>query len=277
MNKPENNAPVRLPESQPNEPRPGETIVISQVTIYYFVIAVMFFVAGFAVAWILFSTTTGSTIAAIKGDVVNAAQQAVATAVAGMPRQVAVAAQPSATPVPRQTVSVGTGPAWGPANAKVTIVEFSDFQCPFCERFFTYTYPLIKQKYGDKVRFVFRNFPLTQIHPQAEISALAAECANEQGKFWEYHDMLFGNQQDLSHDALIRYATQVKVGNVNQFQTCVDNKKYMSTIEADFNDGSGYSVSGTPTFFINGNMLVGAQPYDVFEKAIDQELALAGG
>src|SRR5215212_4937362 len=119
MDKPENNAPVRLPENQPNEPRPGETIVISQVTIYYFVIAVMFFVAGFAVAWILFSTTTGSTIAAIKGDVVNAAQQAVATAVAGMPREVAV--QPTATPVPRQNISVGTGPAWGPANAKVTI------------------------------------------------------------------------------------------------------------------------------------------------------------
>jgi protein-disulfide isomerase len=269
--------PIQLPEKPADEARPSDSIVISQATIYYFVIAILFFVAGFGVAWILFSTTTGSTVASIKADVVNAAQSAVASAVANMPAGNAVAAAATETPIPPQNVSPGQNIAWGPADAKVTIVEFSDFQCPFCERFFKLTYPLIKQKYGDKVRFVYRNFPLTQIHPQAEQSALAAECANEQGKFWDYHDELFSNQQDLSRDALIKYAQNAKVSNISQFTTCFDSKKYQDQVNKDLNDGLGYYVNGTPTFFINGKILVGAQPYEVFEKAIDQELSSAGG
>jgi protein-disulfide isomerase len=270
--------PIHLPEKQPDEPRPGDVIVISQATIYYFVIAVLFFVAGFAVAWITFSTTTNNAINSIKAEVISAAsgaaQEAVATAVASIPRD-SVAAVP--TPIPRQNVSTEGAPAWGPPDAKVTIVEFSDFQCPYCEIFFKETYPLIREKYGNKVRFVYRNFPLTQIHPDANRAALAAECANEQGKFWEYHDMLFNNQKNLSRDALVQYASQVNVADSQKFAACLDSAKFQSKIQSDFDAGIGYSVSGTPTFFINGNILVGAQRFEAFAAAIDAEMKQAGG
>src|SRR5260221_10425 len=135
-------------------------------------------------------------------------------------------------------------PSWGPADARVTVVEFSDFQCPYCESFYTNTYSKLKQTYGDKIHFVYRHYPLPQ-HQDAEPAANAAECAKEQGKFWEYHDVLFSNQNNLSHDAFIEYANLVKVGNVDQFTKCIDSKKYQSVIDADQQAGNDYFVSGT--------------------------------
>ncbi len=284
MDKPEetSNTPIQLPDQPAPDARPNDSIVISQATVYYFVIAILFFLAGFAVAWITFSTTTNATLNSVKSDMMSAAssaaQQAVSTVVAGLGAGQggnAVAAQP--TPIPRQNVSPGDGPSWGSSNAKVTIVEFSDFQCPFCEAFYTNTYPQIRKQYGDKVRFVYRQFPLTSLHPYALGAALASECANEQGKFWEYHDMLFSNQSNLGNDALLQYAAKVGVPNTQQFSQCLSSQKYLDKIKADVNAGMGYSVSGTPTFFINGNILVGAQPFEAFQAAIDNELKAAGG
>ena len=276
MDKPENTSPepVRLPNKPTNDPRPGDVIVINQTTVYYFVIAVLFFIAGFAVAWIVFSTTTNNAVSNMRADIINAVSSAVSSAMASGGGAVAQATE---TPVPRQNVTFETAPIWGPTNAKVTIVEFSDFQCPYCEIFYKQTYPLIKQKYGDKIRFAYRHFPIPSLHPDAERAALAAECANEQGKFWDYHDALFGNQQDLSRDALIKYAGQVKVTNIQQFTSCLDTQKYMTKVQTDVNAGMGYYVSGTPTFFINGNILVGAQSFQTFSQYIDQEMAQAGG
>jgi protein-disulfide isomerase len=281
--KPENAspAPIRLPDERSDEPKPGDVIVISQTTVYYFVIAVLFFIAGFAVAWITFSTTTDSKFANLRDQVItaasSAARESVATALAGVAAGSAVAIQPTPTPVPRQNVSVGQGAAWGSPNAKVTIVEFSDFQCPFCEMFFSDTYQLLRQQYGDKIRFVYRHFPISAIHPYALGAALASECANEQGKFWEYHDTLFSNQSNLTKDALLQYADKVKVPDTKQFAQCLDSQKYLSKIQNDLKEGTGYSVEGTPTFFINGNILVGAQPFANFAAAIDSELRQAGG
>ncbi len=272
--------PIRLPETPRAESRPDETIVISQTTIYYFAIAVLFFIAGFAVAWIVLTTTTNNVFNNMKNDIANAAgsaaREAVSSAIAGLPQGSGAAAPVQPTAVPRQNISVGTGPVWGPADAKVTIVEFSDFQCPYCERFFTSTYPLIKEKYGNKVKFVFRHFPIAQIHPFATQAALASECANEQGKFWEYHDALFSNQQDLSKEALVKYAGLAKVPDTAKFSACLDSQKYNTKIQSDFNEAVGYGVQGTPTFFINGNILVGAQPFAAFDAAITQELAAVG-
>ncbi|MCC7452086.1 MAG: DsbA family protein [Anaerolineae bacterium] len=278
--------PIRLPEKPRAESRPDETIVISQATIYYFAIAVLFFIAGFAVAWIVLTTTTNNVFNSMKNELASAAgsaaREAVSSAIANLPQDSGAAAAPvQPTPIPRQNVSVGSGAAWGPADAKVTIVEFSDFQCPYCERFFMSTYPLIKEKYGSKVKFVFRHFPIAQIHPWATQAALAAECANEQGKFWEYHDKLFSTLQEwnqgLSKDAIVRYAQQVNVPDAQKFTVCFDDKKYASKIQSDLNEGVGYGVQGTPTFFINGNVLVGAQPFAAFDAAISQELAATGG
>ncbi len=282
MDKPEAtpDTPIQLPDQPASDAKPNDTIVISQATVYYFVIAILFFLAGFAVAWITFSATTTATLNSVKSDMMSAAssaaREAVATAVTGLSVN-AVAAQPTPTPVPHQDVSPGTGPTWGPATAKVTIIEFSDFQCPYCEAFFTNTYPQIKKQYGDKIRFVFRNFPITSIHPYALGAALAAECANEQGKFWEYHDLLFSNQSSLGKDALVQYATKAGVANAQQFSQCLDSQKYLDKIKGDLNAGVGYSVTGTPTFFINGNILIGAQPFEMFQAAIDNELRQVGG
>ena len=273
-------APIRLPDARSDDPKPGDVIVISQTTVYYLVIAVLFFVAGFAVAWITFSTTIDSKFANLRDQVVaaasGAASDSVATAMAGI-GGAAVAVQPTSTPVPRQNVSVGQGASWGSTDAKVTIVEFSDFQCPFCEMFYSDTYQLIQKQYGDKVRFVFRQFPIAAIHPYALGAALASECALEQGKFWEYHDTLFINQSSLTKEALLKYADQVKIPDTKQFAQCLDSQKYLSKIQNDLKEGAGYSVQGTPTFFINGNILVGAQPFANFAAAIDSELRLAGG
>ena len=273
-------APIRLPDERSDDPKPGDVIVISQTTVYYLVIAVLFFVAGFAVAWITFSTTIDSKFANLRDQVVaaasGAASDSVATAMAGI-GAAAVAVQPTPTPVPRQNVSVGQGASWGSTDAKVTIVEFSDFQCPFCEMFYADTYQLIQKQYGDKVRFVFRQFPIAAIHPYALGAALASECALEQGKFWEYHDTLFINQSSLTKEALLKYADQVKIPDTKQFAQCLDSQKYLSKIQSDLQEGAGYSVQGTPTFFINGNILVGAQPFANFAAAIDSELRLAGG
>ena len=266
-----------LPEKSPRERRQeaeahrGE-IVISQTTVYYFVIAVLFFVAGFAVAWVTFSARADD----IKNVAVSAARDAVKAAIADASNGVGNTAAAAPTTVPKQDIKFSTNsPAWGPANARVTVVEYSDFQCPFCEMFYQNTYPLIRKNYGDKVRFVYQQYPLTTIHPDAMRAANAAECAREQNKFWEYHDALFSNQKDLSHDALVTYATQVQVPDIKQFTACLDAEKYKQSINDQENAGSNYSVSGTPTFFINGNILVGAQDYKTFSAMIDKELSSA--
>jgi protein-disulfide isomerase len=188
--------------------------------------------------------------------------------------------QPTANQQPSQPqrieVSLDDDPVKGSQNAKVTIVEFSDFQCPFCQRFFLQTLPQIEEKYikTGKVRFVYRDFPLTSIHPYAQKAAEAAECAYEQGKFWEYHDILFQKQSEwvvAGESKFKEYAQQLGL-DTQKFNQCLDSGKYANEVQKDYNDGLKYGVSGTPTFFINGIEVVGAQPYNVFEQIIEQEL-----
>jgi protein-disulfide isomerase len=171
---------------------------------------------------------------------------------------------------PRQQVEA-KGPARGPNNAPITLVEFSDFQCPFCGRAHD-TVEQVMQSYAGKVRLVFRHFPL-EFHKNAEKAAEASMCANEQGKFWEYHDVLFKNQQTLEVDQLKTHATEVGLDG-NTFAACLDSGKYKKTVEEDTAAGQKVGVSGTPAFFINGVMLSGAQPFDEFKKVIDQELGV---
>lgn len=163
-------------------------------------------------------------------------------------------------------------PQIGPNNAKVTIIGFSDFQCSYCKRFRDSTFDALFERYGDDIRFVYRDYPLpANMHPQAQKAAEAAECANEQGKFWEMHDLLYENISTLSEDLYKELAKELKL-DAEQFDDCLDSDKYADEVLADQKAGSSYGVSGTPTFFINGQMLVGAQPIEAFAEIIDQEL-----
>jgi protein-disulfide isomerase len=167
---------------------------------------------------------------------------------------------------------VGDDPAFGPEDAPVTIVEFSDYQCPYCIMWHEQVYHQLISNYGNKIRFVYRDFPLTQIHPGAEPSAEAADCANEQDKYWEYHDALFSGNYDLTRDGFLKIASDLGM-DTQAFTTCIDSGKYASEVQSDLQDGSSIGVQSTPTFFINGFQVVGAQPYSTFKNVIDQILA----
>lgn len=185
-----------------------------------------------------------------------------------------------------RNVSLDDDPMKGNPDAEITIVEFSDFQCPFCWRFYTQTLPLIEQNYMStgKVNFVYRDFPIQSIHPNAAPAALASECADDQGKFWEMHDMIFEGQQvwkdlPISQSVALYKQYALEIGlDTSEFGSCMDSGKHIEEIQNDLNDGRTYGVSGTPGFFV-GNAEIGfipingAQPYSVFQRIIDDQLS----
>lgn len=170
----------------------------------------------------------------------------------------------------------------GPAKAKVTIIEFSDFQCPFCRSFWRETLGQIKNEYidsGKSVKFVYRDFPLSSIHPLAQKYAEAAECADDQNKYWEMHDKIFEEQDKLGQGTISAYGVNdikkwaEELGlNDSEFNQCLDSGKYAAEVKKDFEDGSRAGANGTPTIFINGQVVVGAQPFESFKAIIDEEL-----
>jgi protein-disulfide isomerase len=172
---------------------------------------------------------------------------------------------------PRQEVKLTDhDPMLGPANAPVTIIEFSDYQCPYCARVVP-TLKKLKAEYGDKVRIVFKDFPLPN-HPQAPKAAEAAHCAGEQGKYWEMHDRMFGHQGALLVPQLKESAAALGL-DAAKFEQCLDSGKYAGVVQEDLEYGSDLGVSSTPSLYINGRPVVGAQPFDVFKRVIDEELA----
>ena len=172
---------------------------------------------------------------------------------------------------PRLAVEVASSdPVRGNASAPVTIVEFSDYQCPFCGRV-TPTLAKIREVYGNRVKFIWKDFPLTQIHPQAFKAAEAAHCAGDQGKYWEFHDRLFANQQSLQPDELKKHAVDLGL-NASEFNSCLDSSKYRDRIHEGMDQGERLGVSSTPSVFINGRVVSGAVPYENFVDIIDEEL-----
>jgi len=182
-------------------------------------------------------------------------------------------------------ISADNDPIIGNPDAPITIIEFSDFQCPFCARFHIQTLPTIMDEYIEKgtVKLVFRDFPLQSIHPNAVPASVAAECANEQGKFKDMHDILFERQNEWSNletvyviDLFNQYSKQINLEQ-EQFTSCLSTGKYVKEIQNDLNDGRAYKITGTPGFFI-GNQeigfveLKGAQPFESFKKVIDSQL-----
>ncbi len=191
------------------------------------------------------------------------------------------AAAPAAAPAgaqapaeePVQKVEVGSAPVKGPKNAPVTIVAFSDFECPFCSRV-NPTLKQIEDTYKGKVKVAFKHQPLS-FHANAKPAAMAAMAAHEQGKFWEYHDKLFANQRALDRASLERYAQELGL-NMPKFKAALDSNKYEAQVTADSQEGMRLGANGTPTFFINGRKLVGAVPFDSFKTIIDDELGKSG-
>lgn len=192
---------------------------------------------------------------------------------------------PTNQPSEPAKISADDDPVIGNPDAPITIIEFSDFQCPFCARFHVQTLPSLLEEYIDqgKVKLVFRDFPIQSIHPNALPASVAAECANEQGQFKAMHDMLFENQKQWSNqetvDALSmfsQYATQI--GLVQEtFDSCLASGKYIEEIRKDLEDGRSYDVTGTPGFFVGNDEvgyveLKGAQPFESFKKVIDAQL-----
>lgn len=262
------------------EPAAGkDTIVIRRAWLVTAAVGLVMLALGVGVGYVLALTayTRGeaNTVAEVEDAVDSAVDAAVAdslgTAMAQQPAAIAAAEQqPTATPLPARldNVSVDDDPAMGPADAPITIVEFSDFRCPYCGRFQLETLPALLEAYPDQIRFVYRDFPVVG----GELAAVAAECADNQGEFWPYHDALFADQQ--AYSSIEDYAALAEdLGlDSDEFSTCLDAEETLEEIVNDYNDGREYGISGTPTFFVNGVRVVGAQPLDAFQMVIDQEL-----
>ncbi len=257
-----------LIENEPSEtPKPA---------LFWMVLIVVAFVLGMGAGYLIWArpqetraiSAEKTAVAALNQvSQANQSAQQAATQQAADPNQVQVPQN-----VKRYDVPIGNSPVEGSASAPITIIEFSDYQCPFCQQWQQQVLPQIKDKYGDKVRLVYRNFPLYSIHPEAESASEAAECAGEQKKYWEYHDLLFSGQKDLGSTTYTDYAQSLGL-NMDSFKKCVDEHRYQSTVKADFDYASQLGVRSTPTFFINGLAVVGAQPFEVFQQIIDLELS----
>jgi protein-disulfide isomerase len=171
-------------------------------------------------------------------------------------------------------ISAEGAPFKGPVDAPITIVEFSDFQCSYCKRVLT-VLDQVLERYPSKVKLAFRDFPIVNIHPHAHKAAEAAHCAAEQGKFWEFHDLLFEKQDAIPNANFSEHAKALGL-EVTPFQACLESQKYKDKVERNYADGVKAGVSGTPAFFINGRLVSGAQPLEAFKAVIDEELERLG-
>jgi protein-disulfide isomerase len=261
-----------VPETEVAEPiqqaenayaTPGAVLVIPRVFFNYVIIGVVFFalgaVAGGAGINALFNANSSENQALID----SAVSAAVASAGTNTEQAGLTAGQ-------KYDVTVNeTDPVLGSPDAPITIVEFSDFKCPYCARFVSETMDTLMENFDGKVKLVFRNYPI--LGQSSILSALASGCARDQGKFWEFHDLMFANQQDLTKEAFVKYAGDLDL-DVETFTKCYDEQQHMSDIQANYAYAQSLGVTGTPAFFINGTYVSGAQPYTVFADAINKEL-----
>jgi protein-disulfide isomerase len=179
-------------------------------------------------------------------------------------------------------VAVGDSPTLGMADAPLTLVEFSDYQCPFCRQFSEDTLPALKKNYIDtgKLRYVFRDFPIDQIHPQARKAAEAARCAGDEGKYWEMHGLLFQNQQGLHPERLQTYAEQLHL-DTRAFGACLENAKYQARVQHNLTEGISAGVQGTPAFVlgktradgtVEGTLVIGLRSFNDFQQDVERLL-----
>ena len=161
----------------------------------------------------------------------------------------------------------------GPEDAKITIIEFGDYECSFCKQWNAEIWPQLQAAYPDRIQLVYRDFPLIGLHENAVPAAEAANCAGEQGKYWAYHDLLFQNQESLSDEKYAILASELGL-SISSFNTCLTDQTYASEVEDDFQEAITLGLTGTPTFFINGYRVEGVPSFDDFQGIIENILAL---
>lgn len=191
---------------------------------------------------------------------------------AQVPSAIDVQEEPAQQEAIRRDVPTEGFPSEGPDDAPIVIVEFSDFQCPFCTKWHNETYQPLLEEYPDQIKLVYRNFPLTSLHPDAYLSAEAAMCAGDQDSYWPYHEALFESKYGLGEDALKQYAEELGLDTAT-FNECLDSNAYTDFVRADMEYAMSIGVQSTPTFYVNGQLVVGAQPIEVFRQIINSELA----
>ena len=189
-------------------------------------------------------------------------------------QQVAPAAEAQAPQAPAEPrdVPIEGFPSEGPDDAPIVIVEFSDFECPFCTKWHNEVYLPLLEEYPDQIKLVYRNFPLTSLHANAYLSAEAAMCAGDQDAYWAYHEKLFESELGLREAALYEYADQLQL-DTGSFENCLSSGKYTDFVKEDMDYAISIGVQSTPTFYVNGRVIIGAQPLQVFTQIIDEELA----
>lgn len=246
--------PVIEPEYIEETTKPEVETVTFKKSHFYAVVTVLAFSAGVLLGYVVWGLGgTNSQIAAQTGG------------------PVVEAPVTQQTQFVRYDVPSDGFPSVGPNDAPITIVEFSDYQCPYCRRWHAQVYQPLLAAYPGQIRIVYRNLPLTSIHPDAFAAAEAALCAGDQGAYWQYHEMLFDGDS-LGSNIYTQYAQALGL-DMNAFNTCITDHKYKEAIQADSDFAVNLGVSSTPTFFINGLAIVGAQPLSVFKQVIDKELA----
>jgi len=262
-------------ESFENAPKINEKIV--KKSTFNVLIITIIIITGIATFF------AGSYLTNFNSDKIS--QEELDNAIAKLELKILEKQLPKNQPTLPLKISAGNNPIIGNPDAAITILEFSDFQCPFCAKFHTETLPTIMEEYIDKgtVKLVFRDFPIQNIHPNAVPASIAAECANEQGKFKQMYHTLFEKQKEWNNletsyaiTIFNQYASEMKLDE-EKFDTCIRNAKYLEEVQKDLNDGRTYGITGTPGFFIGNEKigfveLKGAQPFESFQKIIDSQL-----
>lgn len=270
-----------LPTSKtPVSPEDAETLTLRRSHLYAMLLPLAF-VVGLSVGYLFWGRTptippgsTGGT-SSVDAPTTSFASQNQAQVQAqpqGNPASPTQNQQPETEQIVRYDVPVDDDPFYGPENAPITIIEFSDFECPYCRKWHVEVFQRLLDTYQGQIKFVYRDFPLTSIHPNAFPAAEAANCAGEQGVYWPYHNMLFSMELGLSTESYQQYAQELGI-NVETFNACMAEGKYKAEIQADFEYAAQLGVRSTPTFFINGIAVVGAQSFEVFQQVIEKELA----
>jgi protein-disulfide isomerase len=243
-----------------NEMPASEDTITFKRSHFYSVLIVLAFSVGILVGYVTWGFKPSVTQTTLSS------QQSAQAPVAQAP------VQTQAQEYVRYDIPVEGFPSLGTTDAPIVMVEFSDFQCPFCKRFHDETLQPLLAAYPGKIRFVYRHLPLTSIHSEAFPAAEASMCADEQNSYWQYHDKIFENPNRLGRDLYLQIASDLGLDRT-VFEECLNSRKYKEVIQKDLDFALNLGVGSTPTFFINGLAIVGAQPIEVFKQVIDKELA----
>jgi protein-disulfide isomerase len=255
----EENLPIPPENPLPKRPRREDTDLVQPRQPYVVLLIPLAFMLGILAGYLVWGRgTPGATRTQASGE---------QSAVPAVAQDTSQQTKPTRYNIPAEGY-----PSLGPANAPITMVEFSDYQCPYCRKWHQEVFQKLMDTYSGKIRMVYRDFPLTTIHSEAFSAAEAADCAGEQGVYWKFSDKLFNGDPGLGQTAYTRYAQDLGL-EMGKFSGCLDSHKYQKNVQANFDFAANLGVTSTPTFFINGIALVGAQPYEVFKGLIDKELA----